>query len=245
MPMFQRPRARSPRAIDKPYRFLRLPLRVDVAPLVAELDALGGARRLPWMQSQWKWHLETRFCILRAGREGRHYEGSALVGGADVDQPVLDRLPETRRFLDEAFPVPARLAWLGESPPGARIFLHVDNTEHWDEHHRVHVPLITNPAARLAVGRRFVHMAPGEVWAFNNSAAHGAMNRAPSGTPARIHLMLDLPSTPEVEALLARAERVEGEADREAWEELGTNPLKSLHRGHYADQELITRLLQQ
>lgn len=234
--VYQRPTPSSPRAIDKPYRFLRLPLAIDVAPLRDELRAAA----VPWSPSQWKWHMETRFCVLRAGAE-QPYPGGALVTGAGVDQPVLARLPRLRAFLDSALPAPARMAWLGLSPPGARIYLHRDNTHHWDEHHRVHVPLDTTPAARLCVSGRFVHMPAGTAWAFNNSVPHGAINRGPD----RIHLMIDLPPAPEVQALFAAGEPVDGEPDREALAELGRDPLAALTAGQLADLDLVRRLLLQ
>lgn len=232
----QRPTPRSPRAIDKPYHFLRLAMDVDVAPLLDELRAAA----IPWASSQWKWHMETRFCVLRGGGS-EPYPGGALVSGAGADQPILARLPRLRAFLDQGFPVPARMAWLGWSPPGARIFLHRDNTHHWDEHHRVHVPLDTSPAARLCVSGRFAHMPAGTAWAFNNSLPHGAINRGPD----RIHLMLDLPDVPEVQALVRAGEPVAGERDPETVAELSQDPLKLLHEGHLADMELVRRLLQQ
>lgn len=234
--VYQRPTPTSPRAIEKPYRFLRLPVDVDVAPLVVELRAAS----LPWSPSQWKWHMETYFCVLRGGGE-QPYPGGALVSGAGEDQPILSRLPRLRAFLDAGLPAPARMAWLGLSPPGARIFLHRDNTHHWDEHHRVHVPLDTTPQARLCVSGRFVHLPAGSAWAFNNSLPHGAINRG----PARIHLMVDLAPTPEVTALFAAGQPIDGEHDREALIELGQDPLKILPRGQLANIELVQRLLQQ
>lgn len=234
--VYQRPTLKSPRAIDKPYRFLRLPVAVEVAPLLDELCQAA----VPWAPSQWKWHMETRFCVLRGGSE-QPYPGAALVTGAGTDQPILARLPRLRAFLDTGLPAPARMAWLGSSPPGARIYLHRDNTHHWDEHHRVHVPLVTTQLARLCVSGRFVHLPAGTAWAFNNSVPHGAINRGPE----RIHLMVDLPPTPEVQALFTAGESVDGERDAEALAELARDPLKALGKAQLADLDLVRRLLQQ
>jgi hypothetical protein len=231
--MYQRPHQRSPRAADKPYGFLRLPFDHDVDAVRAEITAAD----LPWLDSQWKWHLGTRFCILRGGPPtGR--PGDRLTNGSGVDAPALDRLPRTHALLDAAFPVPVALAWLGESPPGARIHLHVDNTRHWDEHHRVHVPLVTNPTARLALAGRFQHFAPGHAWAFDNSRPHGAANDG----PPRLHLIVDLPDLPAVRRWLAAGEPVEGEPDRALWAELATDPLTRLTLTQRADPELMARL---
>ena len=234
--VYQRPTPQSPRSIDKPYRFLRLPVAVEVGLLRDELRGVA----LPWSPSQWKWHMETRFCVLRGGGE-QPYPGGALVSGAGIDQAVLDRLPRLRAFLDTGLPAPARMAWLGLSPPGARIFLHRDNTHHWDEHHRVHVPLETTPLARLCVSGRFVHMPAGTAWAFNNSRPHGAINRGPD----RIHLMVDLPSTPAVQALFDAGQAVDGDRDAEALAELARDPLAALDKAQLVDIDLVRRLLQQ
>jgi kumamolisin len=232
--MYQRSHERSPRAAVKTYRFLRLPGRVDPEPLVEEMRTAAPE----WLPSQWKWHLGTDFLILRGGPSGP-YPGSELVSGGDHDLPILERLPRMRAFLDVAFPVPARVAWVGLSPAGSWIHLHVDNTKHWDEHHRVHIPLVTTPAARLCVDGRFLHLAPGFCWAFNNSRPHGALNDGPD----RLHLMVDLPPVPEVEAWLAAGEPVEGEPDPLAFEKLRRDPLQKLPPD--ADPSLAARLRQQ
>jgi kumamolisin len=231
--MYQKPHAPSPHALAKPYALLRLPMTVDALALAEEI----GAAPLNWLPSQWKWHLGTYFCILRAGAEGRH-PGSALINGTGVDTADLRRLPRIRHFLDTAFPVPAALAWIGLSPANSRIHTHIDNTAHWDEHHRIHVPLVTTPAARLCIGSRFQHFPLGTVWALNNSVPHGAINAGPD----RLHLVLDLPSTPEVEDLLARAEPVKGELDPVALAQLAGDPLAVLTEAQRADAYLMARL---
>ncbi|WP_428262326.1 aspartyl/asparaginyl beta-hydroxylase domain-containing protein [Haliangium sp.] len=239
--MYQRSTPRSPDAVDKPYRFLRLPpldeAAIDVATLARELEAAA----IPWTSSQWKWHMETRFCVLRAGPD-EPYPGASLVTGTGVDKPILARLPRLRELLDHGLPAPARLAWLGLSPPGARIFLHRDNTHHWDEHHRVHLPLVTNPEARLCVSGGFVHLPAGSLWAFNNSVPHGAIN---AGAEARIHLMIDLAPSPAVSAWFEAGEPVQGERAPDLLAELTQDPLKLLARGQLSDLELVRRLLMQ
>lgn len=234
--MHQRPRPRSPDAVDKPYRFLRLPTALDVEPLVAELPRAEAA----FADSTFKWHIQTRFACLRGGPPTGH-PTHTLVTGLDEDMPVLDALPAIRRVLDEALPARARLAWLGDSPPGARIFLHVDNLPHWDAHHRVHIPLVTTPHARLAVEGRFVHLPVGTVWAFNNSRVHGAINDG----PRRIHLIADLPDTAEVRAWFAAGEPIEGTPDPATWARLADDPLTVFTPAQRADAALMAKVRQQ
>lgn len=230
--MYQQPHPRRPDALPKPYRFARLPLVLDPAPLLREIDAAG----LPWVPSLWKWHRGTDFCVLRGGREGPR-PGDRLVTGAGVDAPALAQLPTLRALLDGAFGAPAAVAWIGRSPPGATIRLHVDNTRHWDDHHRVHVPLRTDPRARLCVDGHFLHLSPGTAWLINNSRPHGALNDG----PARLHLVLDLPPAPAVEALLAGAVAVAGDLDPPALARLARDPLADLTPDELADADLMHR----
>ena len=234
--MFQRPLPRSSDAIDKRYRFVRVVSDLDLGPLCAEFDGVRDA----FMAGLWKWHIETRLLPLRGGATP-HHPCNALVTGLGVDAPVLTELPAIRELLDHGFPAAASMAWLGASPPGSRIFAHVDNLAHWQHHHRVHIPLITSEQARLAIGGRFVHMPAGTGWVFNNSRAHGAINRG----PARIHLLLDLPATPEVEAWIARGQWVDGEHDRAAWRELGRDPMESFSPEQLADPYLMNLVARQ
>lgn len=240
--MFQRPYDKSPDPVAKPRRFARLPGAFDPAPLLAEVAAVAPwtERAPPWLSSQWKWHLRTYFLVLRGGPPTGH-PGGRLTSGGGVDAPPLARMPAMRAALDTLLPAPAVLAWIGLSPPGARIFTHVDNTRHWDEHHRVHLPLATTPAARLCVAGRFAHFPAGTLWSFDNSAPHGAINTGPD----RLHLVVDLPPTPAVEAWLARGEAVVGEADPEALAALSADPFEALTEAERADAALMARLRQQ
>lgn len=235
--MYQRPHRRSPAAADKSYTFRRMAQTVAVEPLLAQLDALPDDA---WLRSQWKWHLGTRFCIVRGG-ESTGVPGDRLTSGGGVDAPVLARLPAVRHVLQTAFPVPVTLAWIGASPPGARICAHVDNTAHWDEHHRIHLPLRTNPAAKLCVAGRWLHLPAGTLWALNNSVAHAAANDG----PIRLHLMVDLPDVPAVRTWLATGEDVAGHADDALWADVNRSPMDGLTPERLGEPGLLQRLLQQ
>lgn len=235
--MYQRTHTRSASAASKPYRFRRLPGAFDPAPLLAEIDALPDAA---WIDSQWKWHLGTRFCIVRGGPPGSA-PGERLTGGGGVDAPILDALPAVRDLLETGFPVPATLAWIGASPPGARIRVHVDNTAHWDEHHRVHLPLRTQTAAKLCVAGRWLHLTPGDFWALNNSVPHAAANDG----PLRLHLMVDLPDVPAVRAWIAQGVDTHGEVDAQLWADVTRDPFDAVTPAHLEVPGLLGRLLRQ
>lgn len=218
--MFQRPHQPSERALSKAYRFVwwPLPAAFDLTALVAELEN----EPQEWLESQWKWHIETNFSLLRAGVR-QAYPGSELTHGHSIDQPNLARLPRLHHLLDAAFPVRPTVAWLGRIPSGGRIFMHVDDTHHWDEHHRLHVPLITHHEARVCVAEHFLHLSPHKVWLLNNSVPHGVLNRGPE----RLHLCLDLPHFDGFDAWLSQGNAARGEQDEPALAELNQNPMSS------------------
>ncbi|HLT35554.1 MAG TPA: aspartyl/asparaginyl beta-hydroxylase domain-containing protein [Enhygromyxa sp.] len=236
MHAFQRPHVPSERAIEKGYRFVELPFDVELAPICAELRRV----QLPWQPSQWKWHRGTWFCVLRAGPRGVG-PASELVTGVGHDAPILAELPSLKELLDHCFPEPVPLAWLGLSPAGGVIRAHVDNLHHWDEHHRVHVPLSTNPAALLCVDGHCLHLAPGRAWALNNSVVHGARN----GGRNRVHLIVDLPPTPAVQAWLASGRHHDGAPDPEALRHIEADPLADLSPRELANPELLKVMAQQ
>lgn len=241
--MYQRPHERSPNAVRKPRTFARLPGSFDPLPLLDELEAVAPweRRELPWLPSQWKWHLRTFFLVLRGGKK-TSVPGGQLTSGGGVNDPILKKLPRFKEALDTWFPVPAATAWIGLSPPTARIFMHVDNTQHWDEHHRVHLPLLTNPKARLCVRGHCLHFPAGTLWTINNSAPHGALN---DGVSDRLHLMVDLPSTTKVEAWLAEGESRTGIRDDEALVELSQDPFVALTHAERSNPEFMARLSRQ
>jgi hypothetical protein len=236
MHAYQRPHVSSERAIEKRYRFVELPLEVDLAPLLAELRSV----QLPWQPSQWKWHRGTWFCVLRGGKPGVG-PASELVTGVGHDAPILAALPGFKQLLDHGLPDPAPLAWLGLSPAGAVIRAHVDNLRHWDEHHRVHLPLLTNPAALLCVDGRCEHLASGRAWALNNSVVHGAYN----GGRERVHLIVDLPPSPAVRAWLARGRLCEGAIDSEALRRICEDPLSDLRPHELGNPQLLEVMARQ
>ncbi|MCB9759072.1 MAG: aspartyl/asparaginyl beta-hydroxylase domain-containing protein [Alphaproteobacteria bacterium] len=210
---------------------------MEPEPLLAEIDHIAEE---VWLKSQWKWHLGTQLLVLRGG-PATAWPGGRLTSGAGVDAPVLAGLPKVRQTLDTALGVPARIAWIGRSPPGSDIRLHIDDTPHWDHHHRVHIALRTTERARLCVSGRFVHMPAGTAWMFNNSAPHGMINEGAT----RLHLIVDLEPGPEADALIVSGEAVPGERDPQALARLSRDPLEKLTDADRADPERMYRLRQQ
>lgn len=72
--------------------------------------------------------------------------------------------------------------------PGAEVPPHADTHYYWRTHHRLHIPVITNPAVRFTCGDESVHMAAGECWMFDSFRWHDVQNK---GTQRRVHLVID------------------------------------------------------
>jgi len=73
-------------------------------------------------------------------------------------------------------------------PAGEEIPRHRDNGYSFEVSHRIHVPLISDPAVRFKVGETEVHMAEGEVWEINNFRYHAVRN---DSLVNRLHVIAD------------------------------------------------------
>ncbi len=100
-----------------------------------------------------------------------------------------------RRVAEDNGPGYFIRAILTRLPPGAEIRPHIDEGESLKRCHRIHVPLISNPAALFMVGRLKFHMPVGEMWEINNRRTHAVSN---GGDQARIHLIMDYVQPGEV-----------------------------------------------
>ena len=72
--------------------------------------------------------------------------------------------------------------------PGREVPPHVDSHYYWRTHHRLHIPVITNPGVSFNCGDQTVHMAAGECWMFDSFRFHDVQNK---GSEQRIHLVID------------------------------------------------------
>ena len=71
---------------------------------------------------------------------------------------------------------------------GAEVPPHADSHYYWRTHHRLHIPVITNPRVQFTCGEETVHMAAGECWMFDSFRWHDVQNK---GTERRVHLVID------------------------------------------------------
>src|SRR5450432_1021688 len=175
----------------------RLPLRCDAARLRAEVaavpDELWGTR---------------------GGRVGVHNSAQAIFlrghAPAQGNLPIEDRetltlVPYVREIISTLIPAPPLRCLLALLPPGAAIAPHVDQADYFSKTIRIHLPVTTNAQVWMYCAGMSYQMAPGEVWALNNSTVHAVLNV--DTAIARVHLICDFLPTPALLALLGKAER--------------------------------------
>jgi hypothetical protein len=148
------------------------------------------------------------------GRVGVHRAAQAIFlrgfAPAEGEKPIEDReplgaLPYARELISQLIPAPAQRCLLARLPPVTAITGHIDLAPYFAKTIRIHVPVLTNDDAWMYCAGLAYRMQPGEVWALNNSAPHGVWNA--HVTAARTHLICDFLPSPELLALLSRAER--------------------------------------
>ena len=116
--------------------------------------------------------------------------GGALTDGFEgpmAATPPLLRCPYIMEIMAELGCVWGRSRLMGLAPR-REVPAHVDSHYYWRTHHRLHIPVITNPGVSFTCGDETVHMAAGECWMFDSFRFHDVQNR---GTEQRIHLVLD------------------------------------------------------
>lgn len=180
---------------------------------------VGGCVRLRLSTDSERLHdevdaLPADFWGTRGGRVGVHGAAEAIFlrGYAPAegekpieDRPVLERLPYIRSILDETIPAQPLRALLARLPAGATIPPHVDGRPYFSKSIRIHVPVETNEQVWMLCAGQAYQMAPGEIWALNNSASHGVLNGHQS--QSRTHLICDFLPSAQLLDLIADGER--------------------------------------
>ena len=178
--------------------FTNIARRVDIEPLLAELDAAPEMWRVDTSrQRNIRCQRNTRNIFLRAPRK------PLPPGAKDANDVHESRIARPARKF------PLTLAWcesvadtlggtLGRATlvallPHGRVFPHVDAGAYYRIRDRFHLVLRSAGGSPLTAGDERVVMRPGELWAFNNKARHCADN--PSEEP-RVHLIFDVLPAP-------------------------------------------------
>jgi len=168
--------------------FIRLPIRFDAAVLAAEIAALPA--------SAWRAHPQ--------GYEGNSAMPLIASGGDPANDatkgpmrptPVLASLPYVLQVM-AALESPIGRSRLMRIRGNGEAHAHVDTNYYWQERHRVHVPIVTQPEVRFEVDDRAVNMAAGECWVFDTWRRHNVLNPLPT---ERIHLVIDTVGSPRLQ----------------------------------------------
>ena len=109
-------------------------------------------------------------------------EGWSLLGSAV--EPVIDEI------VARHYPAGGRVlrVIIARLPAGCRIARHKDVHPSFSIAHRIHVPLVTNPAVDFTVGTERVPPRVGFAFELNNLMLHQVVNH---GSEDRIHLIFD------------------------------------------------------
>ncbi len=200
--------------------FLELPVDIDVASLVRDYNTIPPEA---WGASYWaeSAHCSIDMVLLRGGTKGGPDDFSATV--ADVrDSPFLARLPSFAKLVSEDGPFGLPVyAFLFRMRPRGITRIHRDRHPAWYEPFRIHVPIISNPGARLLSEGRSIHLATGSAWSFDNQRDHAVVN----GDETRVHLIMDVPAQPRLNGLLDRARCHSGELDDANWKRCRRLPM--------------------
>lgn len=181
-------------------RYLKLPLAFDVARLRDDLANIADSEWIPHFNTA-AYEREWR-CVPLRSLEGRSDHIISLSGVRYQDTAILDRCPYFRQVIDtfECEKTSVRLMAMG---PDSVIRMHRDpGTSFEDGLARLHVPILTSPAALFTVEDEEVHFSAGGAWYLNANCLHGVRN---GSRQPRIHLMLDCPVNTWLEALFDAA----------------------------------------
>jgi hypothetical protein len=156
-------------------------LRADLARVPADLWALHFNKR----QYEGDW---SGVAFRAVGGDARRLYPDLAQRRPYEDTPLLESAPAVKALLDAlgCSLAAVRFMRLGA---GARILEHRDydlGVDHGEI--RLHVPIVTSPAADFVLDGRAITMRAGECWYLDFARPHRASN---SGRDARVHLVID------------------------------------------------------
>jgi hypothetical protein len=173
---------------------------VDISVLQAQVAGLSDT---DWDADR---HRQERFSVHRRTRSVRlvwtelsswpRVEARVLPACAPFEEELHRVFVEAVRRLGR--PLQLQNAVLARVDPGGSVDPHIDTAPFFSHCHRLHLPLLTDPAALLLVAEDpdsesvSGHCLPeGHLIEVNNRRSHGVKH---SGTRPRVHLILDLAS---------------------------------------------------
>ena len=201
--------------------FYRFAVPVDVPRLVGEYRSVPEDA---WQASYWgNIHCSVGMLLLRGGETGTEED---FFADSVSDSPLLAKLPYMKSFLGRDGPFgEASYAFLFRMEPNGLTQAHRDTIEKWNDMFRVHIPIETNPRARLISDGYAQHFSAGHAWSFNNQSWHGVVN----GGQERVHFIFDIPFNDKIAGQIDQATFVQGEKRDDLLQkiEAGTKSRKS------------------
>lgn len=181
---------------------VRLPVRIDVARLTAELDRLprdawGPASRDPVVHAS----VESFFAV-------GHPRGPRPL--PSDDRPVLADLPYLKELLHEVIPARPVRAIVARLHSHGLIPIHTDTPRFFRGTVRLSIQVDADGLQRLYCNGLWYDLAPGEVWAVDNLRPHGVRN---SGARPRSNVICDYLPSNELAGLIADGDRGLGVRD--------------------------------
>lgn len=172
--------------------------RFDPYVLRSELDAVMqrySASRQVGPHHNGKWNRLGLFAP-----SGDPFRAIGLPGETKARTEVLDHMPTVARCLD-LFGDDLAAASLSIMEPGASVRWHRDPEQTADSTYaRLHLPLMTTAASIMDLGHKRWHLAAGQLWYGDFSFPHRVFNNS---RELRIHVMIDVRSTPQTQAMLS------------------------------------------
>jgi hypothetical protein len=179
------------------HEFIKICTGLDVAPLVASLDAQPHLwyEHVGRQSYEGSAHRDTETIFLR-WCQGETVEAAFTELDA-IDYPGIFQLPESRTLIAEVLRLVesdqvARVI-ITRLKPGGLISAHADEGVYADHYERFHVPLVSEQGNMFFVKHsedngEYAEMKPGELWWFNHKKVHAVINES---NQHRIHLIVD------------------------------------------------------
>ncbi len=184
--------------MELPSDLLKLPLQFDSERLAYEIAQIP---RSEWTRNPSG--LPGNSALILVSVNGEINDDFAISGPMQTTKHLMACPYMQQVFVSLDAPISrSRLMRLA---PGAAAGMHLDARYHWFRRIRIHVPIITNPAARFTCNGQTIHMAAGEAWTFNSAKPHAAENPADQG---RINLVIDTKGSDTLNKLIQNSEQL-------------------------------------
>ena len=131
-------------------------------------------------------NLDTRALMLKYKSEFYEKNDTEILNKL---QPILKQIvSDIKKFYRyENLKLTAIL--FSELKKGGIIPEHVDDGKMLTTNHRIHIPLLSDPAVKFALDHKDYYLEPGHGYEINNQLLHGVKNES---NTARIHMIIDL-----------------------------------------------------